>query len=139
MRLAGALDEFEQTIRKLSIPVTTAWTHDLIDSDDELYCGRPGTIGDRAGNFAVQNADLVLVLGSRLNLRQVSYNWASFARNAFKIQVDIDAAELDKPLVKPDLAIACDLKAFLRKLRNRSMPSAMCHGTSRGSSGAASA
>ncbi len=116
VRLAGALDEFEQTIRALRIPVTTAWTHDLIDSDDELYGGRPGTIGDRAGNFAVQSADLLLVLGSRLNLRQVSYNWASFARNAFKIQVDIDAMELAKPLVKPDLAIACDLKAFLQKL-----------------------
>jgi acetolactate synthase-1/2/3 large subunit len=116
VRLAGALDEFEQTIRKLRIPVTTAWTHDLIDGDDELYGGRPGTIGDRAGNFTVQNADLVLVLGSRLNLRQVSYNWSSFAKNAFKIQVDIDPAELAKPLVKPDLGITCDLKPFLRKL-----------------------
>jgi acetolactate synthase-1/2/3 large subunit len=116
VRIAGALEEFEQTIRKLRIPVATAWTHDLIDSEDELYCGRPGTIGDRAGNFAVQNADLVLVLGSRLNLRQVSYNWSSFARDAFKIQVDVDPAELDKPLVKPDLAIASDLKLFLHTL-----------------------
>jgi acetolactate synthase I/II/III large subunit len=116
VRLAGALEEFERTIRRLRIPVTTAWTHDLIDGDDELYAGRPGTIGDRAGNFAVQNADLVLVLGSRLNLRQVSYNWDSFARNAFKIQVDADSAELAKPLVKPDLAIAGDLKEFLGTL-----------------------
>ena len=116
VRLAGALEEFEQTIRRLRIPVATAWTHDLIDGDDELYCGRPGTIGDRAGNFAVQNADLVLVLGSRLNLRQVSYNWESFARNAFKIQVDADPAELDKPLVKPDLAVTAELKGFLRTL-----------------------
>jgi acetolactate synthase-1/2/3 large subunit len=116
VRLSGALNEFEQTVRKLKIPVTTAWTHDLIDGDDELYAGRPGTIGDRAGNFSVQNADLVLVLGSRLNLRQVSYNWSSFAKNAFKIQVDVDSAEFDKPLVKPDLAIECDLKIFLGKL-----------------------
>ncbi|HVJ06289.1 MAG TPA: thiamine pyrophosphate-binding protein [Candidatus Saccharimonadales bacterium] len=116
VRLAGALDEFEQAIRKLQIPVTTAWTHDLIASDDPLYCGRPGTIGDRAGNFTVQNADLVLVLGSRLNLRQVSYNWSSFAPDAFKIQVDVDPAELSKPLVTPDLAIAADLKLFLANL-----------------------
>ncbi len=116
VRLAAALDEFEQAIRRLGIPVTTAWTHDLIDSKDELYCGRPGTIGDRAGNFTVQNADLVLVLGSRLNLRQVSYNWESFAKDATKIQVDVDPAELDKPLVKPDVAIACDLKVFLGHL-----------------------
>lgn len=116
VRLAAALPEFEQVIRKLRIPVTTAWTHDLIASDDELYCGRPGTIGQRAGNFTVQNADLVLVLGSRLNVRQVSYNWKSFAPRAFKIQVDVDGGELNKPLVRPDLGVHCDLKIFLNRL-----------------------
>ncbi len=116
VRLAGALTQLDQFIRKLRIPVTTAWTHDLIASEDELFCGRPGTIGDRAGNFTVQNADLVLVLGSRLNIRQVSYNWKSFAPNAFKIQVDVDAAELEKTLVKPDLGIVCDLRIFLEEL-----------------------
>ena len=97
-------------------PVTTAWTHDLIASDDELFCGRPGTIGERAGNFTVQNSDVLLVLGSRLNIRQISYNWKSFARFAFKIQVDVDAAELDKPTVRPDLPIHCDLKVFLAEM-----------------------
>jgi acetolactate synthase-1/2/3 large subunit len=116
VRLANALEEFEQLVLKLQIPVTTAWTHDLIASDHQLFCGRPGTIGDRAGNFTVQNADLVLVLGSRLNVRQVSYNWRSFAPRAFKIQVDIDQAELDKPLVRPDLGICSDLKFFLAEL-----------------------
>ena len=116
VRLANALEEFEQLVLKLQIPVTTAWTHDLIASDHELFCGRPGTIGDRTGNFTVQNADLVLVLGSRLNVRQVSYNWRSFAPHAFKIQVDIDPAELDKPLVRPDLGICSDLKFFLTEL-----------------------
>ena len=66
IRAAAALDVFERVIRKLRVPVTTAWTHDLIASDDELFCGRPGTIGERAGNFTVQNADALLVLGSRL-------------------------------------------------------------------------
>lgn len=116
VRVADALDEFHQLVEKLQIPVTTAWTHDLIASNDKLFCGRPGTIGDRAGNFTVQNADLVLVLGSRLNVRQVSYNWQSFAPRAFKIQVDIDASELHKPLVRPDLAINSDLKFFLKEL-----------------------
>jgi len=116
VRLANALDEFHQIIRKLGIPVTTAWTHDTIASDDELFCGRPGTIGERAGNFTVQNSDVVLVLGSRLNVRQVSYNWPSFAPRAFKIQVDIDPAELNKPLVLPDLGIQADLKFFLAEL-----------------------
>jgi acetolactate synthase I/II/III large subunit len=116
VRLAHALPEFERVIRQLRIPVTTAWTHDLIASDDELFCGRPGTIGERAGNFTVQNSDLLLVLGSRLNIRQVSYNWKSFARAAYKIQVDIDAAELDKPMVRTDLPIHCDLKVFLGEM-----------------------
>ncbi len=113
VRLGGALAEFEQAIRLLRIPVVTAWTHDLIDSDDELFCGRPGTIGERAGNFTVQNSDLLLVLGSRLNIRQTSYNWSSFARFATKIQVDVDAAELRKPLHQPDVPIHCDVKLFL--------------------------
>ncbi len=116
VRAAGALEEFQRVANLLRIPVTTAWTHDLIPSDDELFCGRPGTIGERAGNFTVQNSDTLLVLGSRLNIRQVSYNWKSFARHAFRIQVDIDAGELSKPTVRPDLAVHCDLKVFLTEL-----------------------
>jgi len=93
VRLAGAVDLFDTVAKKLGIPVAPAWTAvDQVASDDELFCGRTGTIGDRAGNFAVQNADVLLVLGSRLNIRQVSYNWSSFARHAFKIQVDVDPA-----------------------------------------------
>lgn len=119
VRSARAVAEFERAIRRLGIPVTTAWTHDLIASDDPLFCGRPGSIGTRAGNFVVQNADLVLVLGSRLNIRQVSYNWQAFAPRAFKIQVDVDPAEFAKPTVKPDLAITADLKPFLAALGQR--------------------
>jgi acetolactate synthase-1/2/3 large subunit len=118
LHLSQAYQEFEAVIRRLQIPVATAWTAiDAMDSDDPLYCGRAGTIGDRAGNFCVQNADLVIVLGCRLAIRQVSYNWQSFARHAFKVQVDIDRAELEKPaLVRPDLGIHADLKDFLRAL-----------------------
>ncbi len=64
----------------------------------------------------MQNADALLVLGSRLNIRQVSYNWASFAPGAFLMQVDVDAGELDKPTVRPDMPIRCDLKVFLREM-----------------------
>ncbi len=113
IRIAGVIDIFLEIIEKLGIPVTTAWTHDLISSDHPLFCGRPGTIGTRAGNFCVQNADLLLILGSRLNIRQVSYNWNYFAREAFKIQVDIDQAELSKPTVIPDMPVHCDLKVFI--------------------------
>jgi acetolactate synthase-1/2/3 large subunit len=119
IRAAKATAEFDQFIRRLGIPVTTAWTHDLIASDDPLFCGRPGTIGTRAGNFTVQNADLVLILGSRLNIRQVSYNWAAFAPRAFKIQVDIDPAEFAKPTVRPDMAVRADLRPFLAALNQK--------------------
>jgi acetolactate synthase-1/2/3 large subunit len=116
IRVGNAVEVFETVIRKLGIPVVTAWAHDLIASDDPLFCGRPGTIGTRAGNFTVQNADFLLVLGSRLNIRQVSYNWASFARNAYKVQIDIDAMELAKPFIRADLAICCDVRVFLETL-----------------------
>jgi acetolactate synthase-1/2/3 large subunit len=116
VRAAQAVAEFDKLIHRLGVPVTTAWTHDLIASDDPLFCGRQGTIGDRAGNFTVQNADVLLILGSRLNIRQTSYNWQSFAPRAFKIQVDIDDAEFHKPTIRPDLALHCDLKQFLQEL-----------------------
>ena len=123
VRAAGALEEFRELTGQLGIPVTTAWTHDLIATESPLYCGRPGTIGDRAGNFTVQSSDALLVLGSRLNIRQVSYNWRSFAPRAFKMQVDVDAAELKKPTVRPDLPIHCDLKVFLGEML-RQLPTA---------------
>lgn len=120
VRLAGAVELFEEVIGKLGLPVAAAWTApDVIPSDHPLFCGRASSIGDRAGNFTVQNADLLLVLGSRLNIRQVSYNWKDFARAACKIQVDADPAELDKPTVKPDVAVVADLKAFLQELNRQ--------------------
>jgi acetolactate synthase-1/2/3 large subunit len=129
VRAGNALDEFESVIRILGLPVVTAWTHDLIASDDPLFCGRPGTIGTRAGNFTVQNADCLVVLGSRLNIRQTSYNWSSFARHAFVIQVDIDNAELNKPTYKPNHAIHTDLKPLLAMLA--SMATSQGHESSR--------
>jgi len=116
IRIAGAVGVFRSVIEKLGIPVTTGWMHDLLESDHPLHCGRPGTIGTRAGNFTVQNADMLLVLGSRLNIRQVSYNWAAFARNAWKVQVDIDAAEMEKPTVHADRRIHCDARLFLEEM-----------------------
>ncbi len=120
IRLGNALSEFEQVIRALNIPVVPGWTSiDLLDSDDPLFCGRPGDLATRPGNFTVQNSDVILILGNRLSLRQVSYNWNSFARFAYKIQVDIDSGEFRKPTSKPDLAIHCDVKPFLRELHRQ--------------------
>jgi acetolactate synthase-1/2/3 large subunit len=117
VRLAGVMSEFDVIARRIGAPVVPAWTAiDLVPNAHPLFGGRAGTIGDRAGNFTVQNADLVLVLGSRLNLRQVSYNWSSFASHAFTVQVDVDRCELTKPMVKPGLAIQADLRAFVPEL-----------------------
>ncbi len=116
VRIGNAIEVFQRVARKLGIPVATAWTHDIIASDDPLFAGRQGTIGGRAGNFTVQNADALLVLGARLPIRQVSYNWSSFARHAYKIMVDIDAAELKKPTLTIDQPVHCDVKIFLEEM-----------------------
>lgn len=117
VRLSGAHDRFLQLVARLGIPVVTGWNaHDVLWDDHPLYCGRPGTVGDRGGNMVTQSADLLLVLGSRLNIRQVSYNWQSFAREAFKIWVDIDPLELQKPNVRPDMPVVADLAALIPAL-----------------------
>ena len=83
VRIAGLAERFLEIAERLGVPVATAFNaHDVMANDNPLFVGRPGTVGDRAGNFAVQNADFLLVLGCRLNIRQISYNWASFARAA---------------------------------------------------------
>jgi acetolactate synthase-1/2/3 large subunit len=114
VRIAGAADRFLKIAERLGAPVATAFNaHDLVANDHPLYVGRAGTVGDRPGNFAVQNADFLLVLGCRLNIRQISFNWESFARAAFQAMVDIDTAELRKPTLSIDLPIHADLNAFL--------------------------
>ena len=101
---------------KLEIPVLTAWSHDVISSDHPLFFGRPGTIGTRPGNMILQSSDLLLVLGSRLNIRQISYNYDAFAPKAFKVHVDIDSEEFKKPFPKIDLGIHMDLRNFFEQL-----------------------
>jgi acetolactate synthase-1/2/3 large subunit len=120
VRLAGAQDVFRRVAERLGIPVALTWTAiDQLPNDHPLYAGRAGTIGDRGGNFTVQNSDLVIVVGSRLNIRQVSYIWENFAHHAFKVVVDVDPAELDKPMVRPDMGVVADARAFLEELARR--------------------
>jgi acetolactate synthase-1/2/3 large subunit len=105
---------FLSLINELDISVVPGWNAmDSIPSKHKNFAGRPGTVGDRAGNFSVQNADYILVLGCRLNIRQVSYNWKSFGKNAFKVMVDVDSAELNKPTLSIDLKIQSLVENFL--------------------------
>ena len=100
-------------VEHLNIPVTTAFNaHDLINTDHRLYVGRPGTVGDRSGNFAVQNSDLLIVFGCRLNIRQIGYEYKTFAREAKIVMVDIDENELKKPTLNLHLPLQADLNEF---------------------------
>lgn len=117
IRLAGAQPLFEKLASRLKIPVVATFAgFDLVPNESPWFSGRIGTIGTRGGNFTLQNADLVVSLGSRNNVRQVSYDWANFAKKAKKIVVDIDPAELCKPTVTPDLAVEADVKSFVEVL-----------------------
>ena len=117
VRLADCRDDVLRFAETARIPIVTAWNaHDLIWDDHELYCGRPGTVGTRGGNFIVQNCDLLLVLGCRMNIRMISYNYKDFARGAYKIVVDIDENELKKPTVDIDMPIWADLRDVMGDL-----------------------
>ena len=117
IRIGRAYDVFQRVVEKLGIPVVTGWNSiDCMYDDHPLYIGRAGHMGDRAGNFAVQNSDLLLSLGSRLSIRQVGYNYPTWAREAYVIYNDIDAEELKKPTVHTDMPVHADVKDLLEKL-----------------------
>ncbi len=117
IRLSGGYAAFREAVEKLNIPVVTCWDSiDAIETAHPLYTGRGGIMGDRAGNFAVQNADLVLAVGNRLSIRQVGYNWKTWAREAHVIMVDVDPAELKKTTLHVEMPICADAKDFFVRL-----------------------
>ena len=120
IRLSGGYQQFREVINKLNIPIVTYWNAvDLIEDDNPLYCGRAGNMGDRPGNWAIQNADLILAVGTRISIRQVGYNWKTWARGAEVIMVDIDRAEMKKPTLHVEMPVWADAKDFLTKLNER--------------------
>lgn len=119
IRLAGAYEEFKELIEKLNIPVVCAWnSSDAIESNHRLYAGRPGNFGDRPGNFAVQNSDLIISLGCRLSIRQTGFNYASWAPNAYVIMVDIDENEMKKPTIHVEYPIHANVKDVIHELND---------------------
>ena len=117
IRLSGAYKEFREVANKLNIPIVTYWNAvDLVEDNYPLYTGRAGNMGDRPGNWAIQNADLILAVGTRISIRQVGYNWKTWAREAEVIMVDIDQAELRKPTIHVEMPIWADAKDFLSKM-----------------------
>ena len=117
IRLAGAHETFMKVAEKLGIPVVTGWdSEDCIWDEHPLYTGRGGNMGDRAGNFAIQNSDLVLSIGSRLSIRQVGYNYKTWAREAYVIMNDVDPEELKKPSVHVDMPVHADAKDLMETM-----------------------
>lgn len=123
IRLGDAIKDFKIFIEKFQIPVATSYLGiDLLESDDKFCIGRLGIKGDRAGNFAIQNSDLVIVLGSRLAVALTGFEYKMFAREAKVIVVDIDSVEHKKNTVKIDQLINADVKKFLQKINLENNP-----------------
>lgn len=117
IRLSGGYSIFRKVIKKLNIPIVTYWNAvDIIEDENPLYCGRGGNMGDRPGNWAIQNADLILAIGTRISIRQVGYNWKTWARAAEVIMVDVDKAELKKPTLHVEMPVWADAKDFLQQM-----------------------
>lgn len=117
IRIAGAHDVFMKVAERLGIPVVTGWnSQDCIWDTHPLYVGRAGNMGDRPGNFAIQNSDLVFSVGSRLSIRQVGYNYETWAREAYVIFSDVDQEELKKPSVHADMRIHADAGNLLETM-----------------------
>jgi acetolactate synthase-1/2/3 large subunit len=126
IRTNGAYEAFVKLAGKLNIPIVTSFDGmDLVTEDNPLYAGRAGDVATRYGNWAVQNADFVLSLGSRLGIRQVSYATETWARDAFVVMVYPDPLEITRPNIHVELPVRADLKQFAEALSNRigtSMP-----------------
>lgn len=117
IRLSGGYEAFRQVIEKLNVPIVTYWNSvDVIEDEHPLYVGRGGNMGDRPGNFAVQNSDLVFAIGTRISIRQTGYDFDTWARAAKVIMVDIDRAEMKKPTIHVDMPVWADAKDFLEKM-----------------------
>ena len=119
IHLSNTESRFKELINKLQIPAISTWTSkDLFNYNDKLFVGTFGLLGERAGNFAVQKADLLLILGSRLSIPNIGYNSKLFSPNSIKIMVDIDTGELTKSTLNIDYKINCNLKNFIPQLLN---------------------
>lgn len=113
IRTNGAYESFIKLAKKLNVPVVTSFDSiDILSKDDPLYVGRAGDIANRPGNWAVQNSDLLFVIGNRLGIRAVSYAVETWARAAYVIMVYPDGLEITKPNVHVELPIRADLKEF---------------------------
>ena len=122
IRLSGGVNELFALLEKTQIPVITAVNgNDLVNESYRSYYGRFGTHAQMCANKLLNECDLMLSIGSRLYVRQIGYNFKNFAKNAKRIVVDIDVAELDKPTIFPDIKVHADAKEFLKELNSKNI------------------
>lgn len=123
IRLSGGVELMEQLCEVTSTPVISAVNgNDIITSDYRYYYGRFGTHAQICANKLLDECDFLLTIGSRLYVRQTGYNFKNFAKNAYKVYVDIDENELDKPTLYPDMKVVSDASVFLQKLLKKNLP-----------------
>jgi acetolactate synthase I/II/III large subunit len=117
VRLSGGVNELRELLTKTNIPTISAVNgNDIVTSDYEHYCGRFGTHAQISANKLLSECDFLLSIGSRLYVRQTGYNFKGFAKQAYRIYVDIDKNELDKSTLFPNHKIHSDAKDFINKL-----------------------
>ena len=117
VRLSKAGNDLLNFIEKNNLPIATTWNAaDIIPNDHRLFVGRPGTFAGRGVNFAVQKCDLYIAIGTRLPFAITGYNSKDYARNAFKVMVDIDSKELNKKSLDINLKVNMDAKKILFEL-----------------------
>ena len=117
IRLAGAAETFRELYERLRISVATTWNAmDLIPAGHDLSIGKPGSVALRPPNFAVQNSDLLITIGARLDNVVTAFNPARFGRDAKKVVVDVDAAELRKLTHTIDVKVQADAADFIGAL-----------------------
>lgn len=118
IRQSKTIDALHILSKLLNIPLlTTRMGMDIIDNNDNCFVGKPGTYGDRTGNYTVQNSDALLVLGCRLSIGLIGHDYASFAINSKRIIVDVDTKEFDKPSIfDTDICIEANLQDLLPDL-----------------------
>jgi len=117
VRIANGHKQLLSLIKLLKIPVLTSYAgYDLISSDNPYFFGRAHAFGQRAANFIIQNSDVLLTIGARLDIRTIGFTYKAFARNAYKIMVDIDMKEIKKPILSIDLPVNFDAKDFIEEM-----------------------
>jgi len=123
VRISNALPELNKFLSQTSIPIITSVNGgDVVNTSYDYYCGRFGTHAQICANNLLNECDFLLSIGTRLYVRQIGYNFKNFAKHAYKVMVDIDLNELNKPTVFPDLKINSDAKYFLNNLLKLNLP-----------------